>query len=232
MKQTNRLDWKVYHQGSDHQFEHPEILLGAPSSFSLVRDPKHLSFVLSRYKFVAKMLDGCGAVMEVGSGDGIGLPLVAQTVKHVHCVDWDERHIESIKRRLTPHVKTISLHLHDFNEDEIDLSVQAMYWVDVIEHLDPENETVFMNRIVQTLANNGMMITGTPNISAAHLQSEESKVQHINLKSFQSLKELMGQYFENIFMFGMNDEMLHTGYSPMCHYIWSIACGLRDPYRK
>jgi hypothetical protein len=26
-------------------------------------------------------------------------------------------------------------------------------------------------------------------------------------------------------MFGMNDEVLHTGYGPMCHYLWSVAVG-------
>jgi hypothetical protein len=43
----------------------------------------------------------------------------------------------------------------------------------------------------------------------------------------QSLRELMERYFDNVFMFGMNDEVLHTGYAQMCHYIWSIAAGLK-----
>ena len=45
----------AYHAGSDFQFEHEEIALGAPSSYSLTHDPKHLAFVLARYKFCAKM---------------------------------------------------------------------------------------------------------------------------------------------------------------------------------
>jgi hypothetical protein len=42
-----------------------------------------------------------------------------------------------------------------------------------------------------------------------------------------SLRTLMERYFTNVFMFGMNDEVLHTGYAPMCHYIWSLAVGVR-----
>jgi hypothetical protein len=77
------------------------------------------------------------------------------------------------------------------------------------------------------LPNDGVMITGTPNISAAQYASECSAVQHINLKSQKTLRELMERYFENVFIFGMNDEVLHTGYGPMSHYIWSIASGLK-----
>ena len=85
-----------------------------------------------------------------------------------------------------------------------------------------------MERMVSCLPNNGVMITGTPNISAAQYASECSAVQHINLKSQQTLRTLMERYFENVFLFGMNDEVLHTGYGPMSHYIWSVASGLKN----
>src|SRR5262249_34885242 len=38
--------------------------------------------------------------------------------------------------------------------------------------------------------------------------------------------------FDNVFMFGMNDEVVHTGYAPMCHYLWSLAVGVREEYRR
>lgn len=221
-------DIECYHAGSDFQFEHGEIPLGAPSSYSLTHDPKHLTFVLSRYKFVAKMLEGKKHVMEVGSGDGIGLPIVAKAVGRVSCVDWDERHIASIQRRLAPHFSNISLHHHDLNAGPINLKVDAIYSIDVLEHVDPAKEDTFMERMVSCLPNNGVMITGTPNISAAQYASECSAVQHINLKSQATLRTLMERYFENVFLFGMNDEVLHTGYGPMSHYIWSVASGLKN----
>jgi hypothetical protein len=43
-----------------------------------------------------------------------------------------------------------------------------------------------------------------------------------------TLQALMIRYFENVFMFGMNDEIVHTGYAPMCHYIWALAVGVRQ----
>lgn len=218
-------DREVYHSGSDIQFQHEEIALGAPSSYSLLHDPKHLAFVLSRYKFCAKMLAGKKSVMEIGSGDGIGLPIVAKEVKELHCVDWDERHQESIDRRLRPHFKNIELYHHDMNKKPLDVRVDAVYMIDVIEHIDPRKERAFMKNILHSLDENGVMITGTPNITASQYASDVSNAQHINLKSMESLKKLMEKYFNNVFMFGMNDEVLHTGYSPMCHYIWSLSVG-------
>jgi hypothetical protein len=37
--------------------------------------------------------------------------------------------------------------------------------------------------------------------------------------------ELNVIYFRNVFMFGMNDEVVHTGYGPMCHYLWMVGVG-------
>lgn len=220
-------DIEAYHAGSDFQFAHDEIPLGAPSSYSLLNDPKHLTFVFSRYKFCAKMLEGQKQVMEFGSGDGIGLPIVAKAVGHVHCVDWDPRHIESIRRRLVPHFKNVSLHNYDLNTGPTPIKVDAIYSIDVIEHVDPAKEAGFMRNLLGSLKPGGIMLTGTPNISAASYASPCSAVQHINLKSQKTLRELMERHFDHVFMFGMNDEVLHTGYGPMCHYIWSLAVGYK-----
>jgi len=214
----------TYREGTDYQFEQEELALGPWTSYSLVHDPKHMAFVLARYKFVAKMLDGKENVFEIGSGDGFGLPIVAQHVGRLHCIDWDRRLLEGNKRRLA-HLTNVSyLHL-DLNKTRPNIKADAIYSIDVIEHLDPEHEDMFVENMIECLTSNGILITGTPNITANQYASERSRVQHINLKGIKELRALMDRYFENVFMFGMNDEILHTGYAPMCHYIWSIAAG-------
>ena len=40
-----------------------------------------MAFVLSRYKFLAKMLNDKTNVLEVGCGDGFGAPIIAQKQK-------------------------------------------------------------------------------------------------------------------------------------------------------
>lgn len=218
---------EAYREGTDYQFDQQELALGPWTSYSLVHDPKHMAFVLARYKFVAKMLDGKQRVFEVGSGDGFGLPIVAQHVGKVYCIDWDERLLEGNKRRLS-HLTNVEYLKMDLNQEQPAVKADAIYSIDVLEHIEPEKETAFIEHMVRCLTPDGVLITGTPSVTASAHQSPRSLVQHINLKSMKSLRELMQRYFENVFMFGQNDEVVHTGYAPMCHYIWSVAAGRKQ----
>jgi len=221
----------AYREGTDYQFETPELTLGPWTSYSLLHDPKHMAFVLARYKFVAKMLAGKRAVMEVGCGDGFGLPMIAQHAERVYAVDWDKRLLDGNARRLSHLTNVTYLHA-DLSKEPPAVTVDAAFTVDVIEHLEPAKETTFVEHLVGSLSRDGVLITGTPNVTASKYASLRSEAQHINLKSMDSLRALMERYFTNVFMFGMNDEVLHTGYAPMCHYIWSLAVGVRERGRS
>jgi 2-polyprenyl-3-methyl-5-hydroxy-6-metoxy-1,4-benzoquinol methylase len=224
---TSKSAEDAYREGTDYQFDQQELSLGPWTSYSLVHDPKHMAFVLARYKFVAKMLDGKKNVFEVGSGDGFGLPLVAQHVGRVYCIDWDERLLEGNKRRL-PHLTNVDYLLMDLNTEQPAIVADAVYSIDVLEHIEPEKEAQFVENMVKCLGPDGVLITGTPSIESSAYASPRSQVQHINLKSQKTLKALMQRYFENVFMFGQNDEVVHTGYAPMCHYIWAVAAGKKQ----
>jgi 2-polyprenyl-3-methyl-5-hydroxy-6-metoxy-1,4-benzoquinol methylase len=217
---------ELYKETTEAQFAAPELPLGPWTSYSVLHDPKHLGFVLARYKFVAKMMQGRGRVMEVGSGDGIGLPVVAQAVKHLYCVDWDQRLLDGNARRL-PHLANVDYVLADLNVASPNLTVEAAYWVDVLEHLDAGTEAAVLDHIIGCLPDQGVLLTGTPNKTASQYASPQSERAHINLKTMEELRTMMQARFHNVFMFGMNDEVLHTGYAPMCHYIWSLAVGVR-----
>ena len=86
----------------------------------------------------------------------------------------------------------------------------------------------FMDAVVCNLVDTGVCIIGTPNITAAAYQSEESKMSHINLYSHERLKQLLQKYFDNVFMFGMNDEVVHTGFPGMAHYLVAMGVGKRN----
>jgi 2-polyprenyl-3-methyl-5-hydroxy-6-metoxy-1,4-benzoquinol methylase len=221
----------LYQAGTDYQFATPEMALGPWTSYSLIHDPKHMCFVLARYKFCAKMLEGKETVMEIGPGDGFGLPLISQAVGRVYAVDWDQRLLKGNAQRLAHLTNVTYLHV-DMNEVAPEITVDAAFSIDVLEHLNPDQEAAFMAHAVSCLKPNGVLITGTPNITASQYATPRSQVQHINLKSMKTLRELTERYFENVFMFGMNDEVLHTGYGPMCHYLWSLGVGLRPEWRQ
>jgi len=220
---------EAFEIGARHQLEHPIVELGPCTSYSLAQDPKHMSFVLSRYKFVAKMLAGKKKVLEVGAGDGFGLPIVAQAVEWVDTVDWDQAYVDSINKRLIEPgwVKNATSKLLDINKTGLPPDTyDALYCIDVVEHFDPYEEYKLMSNMVGALKKSGVMIIGIPNKEAGHLASKVSDVQHINMKSAEELRYLLETYFDNVFIFGMNDEVLHTGYFSMCHYLWGIGSGL------
>lgn len=218
---------EAYEIGGVPQLTTASISLGPLTSYSLLKDPKHMSFVLARYKFVAKMLEGKGDVLEVGAGDGFGLPIVAQSVTTVHCVDWEPKLVESNRERITAYLKNVSFDVCDMTKGSPNRKFDAVYTIDVIEHLEPKTEKAFFENLIGSLRPKGIIITGTPNVTAESYASYESRVQHINLKSMRELRELHERYFDYVFMFGQNDEVVHTGYGPMCHYIWAVAAGLK-----
>ncbi len=220
-------DKEDFNNVEHHYFGHEEIPLGGPTSMSMIGDPKHILFVLSRYKFCARMLQGKKRVLELGFGDGIGLPIMAKAVDQIFAVERESLAAESFIRRLGKYYPNVTPVCLDPAVQELDMQVDAAFSIDFLEHIPPGREAFLMQNIIRCLPVDGILITGTPNISAQDYASHSSRVHHVNLKSPESLRDLMGQYFDNVFMFGMNDEVLHTGFGPMCHYLWSVAAGLK-----
>ena len=217
---------QAYRLGTDHQFI-DSIELGPWTTYSLLNDPKHLGFVLARYKFVAKMFDGFTSAIEVGCGDAFGTPVVAQHIKRVVALEPDARHIEGNKKRLA-RIKNIEFRQGTIQKFKTSAgSFDGVYSIDVIEHLDKHLNGPFVKAQARILKSDGVCIIGTPNVTANKYASERSRVQHINLHSQESLKALMDKFFRRVFVFGMNDEVLHTGFAPMCHYIFAVGVGKR-----
>ena len=70
-------------------------MFGSMHSESWDMDPKHLGFVLARYKFVSKMLVGKKRVLEIGCGDTTGSRIVKSTVGHLEGIDIDAERMAS-----------------------------------------------------------------------------------------------------------------------------------------
>ena len=63
-------------------------------------DPKHLLFMLSRYKFVAKMFSGMNNILEIGCGDAWGSRIVKQEVINLTVSDFDPVLIKDVLSRM------------------------------------------------------------------------------------------------------------------------------------
>ena len=206
------------------QVKSERITLGPYASHSLRTDAKHLCFVFSRYKFCAKLLEGKRKVLELGCGDATGLPIVAQAVGLVYATDRDEAIIEENKRRVD-FVSNCIFSQFNIAEKPFPEKLDAVYLLDVVEHLEPELEERVMENITKSLTPSGVCLVGTPNKEASRFASPQSEVGHINLKGYKELRALMQRFFGNVFLFSMNDEVVHTGFYPMAHYLFAMGVG-------
>ncbi len=200
--------------------------LGLMASYTWQHDPRHLVFLLSRYKFIAKMLTGRQHVLEVGCADAFGTRLVIQEVERLTAVDFDAVFIEDAKQRMDPKWP-FDCHVHDMLEGPVSGSFDGAYALDVIEHIEESKEDRFVGNIVGSLTENGVLLIGTPSLESQAHASPPSKAGHVNCKTADSLRLLMSRFFENVFVFSMNDEMVHTGYAPMAHYLIALCCSKR-----
>ena len=101
----------------------------------------------------------------------------------------------------------------------------GVYSLDVIEHVDPSDEDTFVRHACANLSDDGTLIVGTPNVNADRYASQSSKVGHINLKDAAGLKDLLSQHMKTVIIFSMNDEVVHTGFYPMAHYLFAVGIG-------
>jgi 2-polyprenyl-3-methyl-5-hydroxy-6-metoxy-1,4-benzoquinol methylase len=201
--------------------------LGVEKNANWHSDPKRLGFVLSRYKFVAKMLSGKSRVLEVGCGDGFPIRVVLQEVGNVHAIDIDPLFISDAIER-TDSKWPFSCAVHDMLSGPVKGEYDAAYSLDVLEHISPEHENTFLLNIIKSLTKTGVLIIGMPSLESQAYAAPLSKIGHINCKTGKDLKQLMMEYFDNVFMFSMNDEVVHTGFQPMAQYLFAIGVGVKD----
>lgn len=190
-------------------------------------DPRRLGIVLARYKFTAKMLSGARRVLEVGCADAFGTRIVQQEVGVVTALDFDPAFIADIERRKDPSWP-METALHDMLDGPFGGDFDAAYSLDVLEHVDRSSETAFIGNLTRSLTQHGVLIIGTPSLSSQAHASPASKEGHVNCKSAETLKTLLQEFFQNVFIFSMNDEVVHTGFYPMAHYYFALCCAPKE----
>lgn len=197
--------------------------LGLMTSWAYLDDPKRLAFTFARYKFVAKMLTGCSHVLEVGCGDGFASRIVLQEVTRLTGVDFDASFVEDANARNSGRWP-MECKVHDMLQGPVDGRFDGVYSLDVLEHIPAADEDRFVGNMIAPLFEHGTAIIGMPSLQSQPFASPQSKEGHVNCKDQGDLRALMRRYFHNVYMFSMNDEVVHTGFHHMSHYNLALCC--------
>jgi 2-polyprenyl-3-methyl-5-hydroxy-6-metoxy-1,4-benzoquinol methylase len=200
--------------------------LGLMTNQVWYEDPRRLTFILARYKFVSKMLSGFQTVAEMGCGDAFGTRVVQQEVESVIVYDFDPLFVADIKRRQSSKWP-IEARVHDILDGPLPEHYDGIYSLDVIEHIPEDKEDLYLQNLVASLNDHGVLIIGSPSVESQTYASPQSKIGHINCKSGRAMKALLERYFNTVFLFSMNDEVVHTGYYPMAHYLFALCSDRR-----
>lgn len=202
------------------------LKLGPYNTRGLIEDPKRFGFMISRHKFVSKMLEGCKSVLEIGCQEGLGTLVVSKTVASITAIDFYKPHIEAAIAGMAPVIPNAEFFGHDMIDGPVSGGpFDGAFTLDVFEHIDPAQCDLFMTNIVRSLTERATLIVGIPSLESQQYASPAAAAGHINCRTGADLRDFCHRYFHNVFMFGMNDEVLHTGFMPMCHYLFAMCVG-------
>lgn len=203
------------------------------------KDIKKSMVTLARYKFAAKMAAHVEnlRVLELGCNEGLGayffmqMPNCGEYVgvdANKEAISWG---LENVRPDGQGYGKKVDFVNADFLKP-MELggrsgNFNALVSLDVIEHIRAEDEHKFMDVVVGNISDDGIAVIGTPNIAMRPYQPEETRKEHVNMLDEAGLHRICHAAFKNVFLFSMNDEVVHTGFAPMACYFFALCCGPR-----
>ena len=215
-------------QYSDHFIKKSQGINDVMGVMSVARwhsDPKLLAVTLSRYKFVSKMFQNFESVLEVGAGDCWASRIVLQTVKKLTLSDFDPIFEAEFYERKYNKDTGCEFIIHNFVSNKLSQVYDGIYALDVLEHIAPSDSEKFLSNICGSMSLSGAAIFGMPSLESQKYASEGSKQGHVNCQTGTELYTNLKVHFNNVFIFSMSDEVVHTGFLPMSHYLLALCVG-------
>lgn len=218
--------WQSVMSLMDDHLQDKQVELGHYIGYWFRKTPRRMLYYLSYYKFAAKMIGSGKRLLDIGCNEGMGTWLLHKECGPAHGLDIDPDAI-AIAQRNWQEFEGIDFDSADFMTYQADQPYDAIVSFDVIEHILPEKIDLWWNAINHNLTDNGVVILGTPSLTSQQYASEVSKVGHVNVYSAERLEAEMSKHFHHVFMFAANDEVVHTGFMPMAHYMIAVGCKKR-----
>ena len=211
--------------GFKEKLGNESVTFGPYFAFQLRHTPRHILYSLSYHKFAAKMIGEGKEILDIGCSEGLGTMLLAEFASHVVGIDIDTPAIESAQKNFSR--ENVEFRAGDILQTDMRRTFDAAVSFDVIEHIYPFNAPTFIDAYAKHLKPDGIAIIGTPNITSNQYANKRTQSGHVNLYSAERLREEVGRRFKNVFIFSVNDELIHTGFSPMAHYLIAMGVGVK-----
>ena len=203
-------------------------VLGSMATNRWRTDSKLLGVTLSRYKFVSKMFANFESVLEIGAADAWYSRVVFNEVKKLTLSDFDKIWLDDFKSQEIYRESDTEYLVHNFVDLGLDRVFNGIYALDVLEHVLPIDQSSFLSHVCSSLESNGVAIFGVPSAESQMYASAASKAGHVNCQSGDELKKNLEKYFQNVFIFSMSDEVVHTGFTSMAHYLLALCVNPRQ----
>jgi hypothetical protein len=114
--------------------------------------------------------------------------------------------------------------VHDVLGEPVSGRADAIYGLEVLEHIPAPHERSFLDHMLAPLDAHGVCVVGMPSLQSQAHASPLSVQGHVDCKVHPGLRALLANYFHHVFLFSMNDEVVHTGYQAMSHYNLALCC--------
>ncbi len=213
----------LYKPAIDSFSDKGSFKFGPLTSGKLRTDPQYVMFQMARYKHACKLLYGKKSCIDIGAGDGIGLPILAQHFDRVLALDVDEYLLGQAEENCEcEHVEFLH---HNFFLSPTSESFECAVCFDVLSSIPPEKESRFISNVAQSLSSDGCLIIGSQNKLATRFSNKENLVDQPNFKTFDELYNFIKLEFHNVIILSMHDETVHTGKRETAQYFIGIGIG-------
>ncbi len=154
---------------------------------------------LHRYLWAARLVGG-RRVLDLGSGEGFGAAILAESAAHVVGVDIDERTVEHSRLNyaagdLEFHVGTaLDLSTHETG------SFGAVVAFEIVEHVQEQGQV--LAEIARVLADDGLLVISTPDRRLYSEASGQRNPFHVHELGLEEFLDLLGEHFPHAAAWG------------------------------
>lgn len=190
---------------------------------SFKEHPLELFILLARYKFAARLLEKNSSVLDAGCGLGLGSVFLSKFCKKVTAVDFDKEMISRNKNQYGD-IPNLSFDFIDLTKaPQPDQKYDTVISLDVIEHFPKDKTNLVLENLSKLTADNGFAIIGTPNVASKPYASTRRLESHYHEFEPEELKDLLKNYYKNVFLFSMTDEVVSLSFPKMAWYLMALC---------